>query len=283
MDKVKNYYTNYDMVLKNASTVYADKSLRFFGIRARVTGFLSAEHTEVTIHDRFSDQVLKLDNGHGVNLEWQAELGKDDLLRFAGYNSNLVRVHKIPFDTIILTRKLVGKSRYEGGSLLFTPKIINLDKRNGREIIKKVLRQLDKGEPVDPLEVIYLPLCSNRGISYEDMYREIIDIVPRITKDKYEQGKMLVLSALLVNKIISDDAEFTRILEVINMAYTDHEAVKLLVEKLTETQVSITLREVAKNLLADGVPFDKIRKSFTILSNNDLLEIQQEVNEATST
>jgi len=283
MDKIKNYHANYDIVFKDAATIYADKSLKFFGVEAKVIEFLSTEHTEITLHNRLSDLVLKLDNGRGVNLEWQAETGKDDLLRFAGYNSDLVRVHKIPFKTIVLTRKVVGKPYYEGESLKFTPKIINLAERDGKKLINKVLRQLDKGESVDPLEIIYYPLCNNQGISYEDIFREIVDIVPRIAKDKYEQGKMLVMSALLVNKIISDGVEYNKILEVIQMAYTDQEAVQLLVEKLTETRISVTVREIAKNLFEDGVSFDKIRKHFTVLSENDLLEIQQEVNGATST
>jgi hypothetical protein len=49
--------------------------------------------------EMFEDQVLRLDDGTGADIEWEADISLDDLRRFLFYNAALARKYKIPFHT----------------------------------------------------------------------------------------------------------------------------------------------------------------------------------------
>jgi len=276
VDKIRTYHKNYDIVLKEASSAYTDKSLAFLGVNAKVVESLNIEHTEVTVHDRFSDQVFKLDSGCGVNLEWEAKVSRDDLLRFAIYNANLARKYEIDFDTVIVTRNKVSKSSYKGSALQFTPKIVSLNTIDGKVILNRIRKCLDGGEQINPIEVVYAPLYNNHGASYEDVYQEIAEIVFRFTKNKHEQVNLLVLSALLINKIVGEE-EYNRILEVIKMALTSYEALDMLVSKLDEARISEIAKsiktEIVKRMLDEAMPIEKIVK-LAALPHDEVLAIK---------
>ena len=267
MDAVENYHDNYDFVLKEVLTLYTNKSLEILGIQAKVQELLNTENIEVDIHKTLNDQVLRLDTNDGVNLEWEANVSTADLWRFAAYNIALVRKYKIPFETIILTRKTVRKKTYIGGSIQFRPKVVNLNKRDGQATLKRIREKLDRGEPVNPLEIVYVPLYNNSGVSYEDVYKEIIQLVPRVTPDKYEQERLLLLSALLTNKFVEKN-EYRRILGAIKLVLKDNMLFKLIEEEKT--------REYAIRFLELGVSADIIKKGLD-LSDSEFDEIQKEL------
>ena len=72
---------------------------------------------------------------------------------------------------------------------------------------------------------------------------------------------VLVLSALLVNKIVGEK-EYNRILEVIKMALTSYEALDMLVSKLDEARASEIAKsakiELIKKFLLRGYPLEEI-------------------------
>ena len=271
MENVERYHDNYDIVLKEVLTLYSDKSLQFLGINAKVAELLNAENVEVEIRKTLDDQVMRLDTGNGVDIEWEADISADDLLRFCGYNVALTRKFKIPFETVIVTNKTAGKKSYIGGSIKFMPKIINLSKRSGKAALKNIKEKLEKGEPVNPLEVVYVPLYNVSGMSYEGVYKEIIELMPKVTPDKHEQDRLLILSALLVNKFV-EASTYKRILEAIKMVLEDNKLFKLLKEEGGTERA----REAAKNFIKLGVSLDIIKKGLN-LSDSELDEIQKEL------
>ena len=136
---------------------------------------------------------------------------------------------------------------------------------------------LDEGKQVNPIEVVYAPLYNNHGASYEDVYREVAEIIFRATKSKHEQVNLLVLSALLVNKIVGEK-EYNRILEVVKMALTSFEALDMLVTKLDEARIKSAKREQAvesaKVLLELNIPVEAIVKS-TGLTRKEVAALQE--------
>ena len=273
MDTIKDYHDNYDVVLKSVMSLYTNKSLNFLGIDATVTELLSGESVEVDIRKTLDDQVLKLDNKSGLDVEWEASVSLDDALRFAAYNIGLTRKYKIPFKTIIMTRKKVRKKIYISGSIKFTPVIIVLSDRDGKAALDNIKQNLSQGIPVNELEVVYLPLYNNRGKSFEDIFQEIIKLLPQITSDKQEQDRLLTLSALLVNKFVPAD-EYKTILEAIKMAFEDNTMFKI----LEENGAIKKAREMAKKFLELGVSLE-IVKAGSGLSDSELLEIQQGISQ----
>jgi len=275
MENVRKHHDNYDFVLKEVMSLYTNKSLEFLGIQGKVKELLNAENVEVEIRKTLEDQVLKLDTGDGVDIEWESDISLDDLLRFAGYNIALTRKFKMPFVTVIVTRKKVRHSSYIGGSISFTPKILNLKERDGRATLKAIREKLDRGESINPLEAVFVPLYNKGRMSYEGVYKTIIELMPRITPDKNEQDMLLILSALLANKLV-DDSVFNRILEAIKVTLTDNRFFKLIKKEGIEEGKKEEKRKAAKNLLILGVPIDTIKKAL-FLTDNEIDEIQKEL------
>ena len=266
MDNVSKYHDNYDFVLKEVLSLYTNQSLEFLGIDAKVKELLNTENVEVEIRKSINDQVLKLDTNTGLDLEWEADVSSDDLLRFAGYCIALTRKYKMPFTTIIVTRKKVKKKSYIGGSIKFTPRIINLNERDGVAALNDIRKKLDMGISVNPLEVMYVPLYNNFGVSYENVYKTIIELMPKIMPDKDEQDKLLILSVLLANKLVPEN-EYQKILGATKVALANNNLFKILEDERD--------RETAKRLLELGVSVDIVKKALG-LTDADIDAIQKE-------
>ena len=146
-----------------------------------------------------------------------------------------------------------------------------MSKRSGKTTLKKIKDNLDKGESINELEVVYLPLYNNPGMTYEDVFKAIIELLPKITPDKQEQELLLTLSALLVNKFVAEE-EYKSILEAIKMAYEDITMFKI----LEENGALKKAREMAKKLFEYGISIEII-KDTSGLSDSELLEIQGEL------
>jgi hypothetical protein len=99
-------------------------------------------------------------------MELEANISSKDLLRFAAYNLALTRKFGMPFETVIITKEGSTKRSYTSGSIKFTPKIINLTKRNGKTTLNKIKKSLAADEAINELEIIFLPLYNHPEISY---------------------------------------------------------------------------------------------------------------------
>lgn len=97
---------NKDKVFKESLDLFIDRSLDFFDLPEYTpVESLSTEITETSTKKAFTDFVFKLKSGKGCNLEWEDSITYDDLLRFASYNLDLSRKHKLEFVTVIVTNK----------------------------------------------------------------------------------------------------------------------------------------------------------------------------------
>ena len=272
LDKLLTYHDNYDAVVKDAFAAYKDKSLEFLGIKGKVEELLSAENIEVEIRKTYNDFPVKLDSGDGVTIEMEADISHKDLLRFCAYSIGLTRKFNIPFETVIITKKEPRHKSYISRSLKFTPRIINLTKRSSKTTLAKIKRNLAAGKDINQLEIVFLPLYNHPEMTYEDIYKAIIEILPSVAPDKHEQDRLLALSVLIANKFISED-EYKKILGAIRMSFDDFKIFKILKEEGEEEGRLEKAKEIAKGLFECGVSIDIIKKT-TGLSDDVLLEIQ---------
>ena len=70
-DSLIDAYHNYDVVFKDAVTVFKDKALDFFGMDSelRIVDPLRTESAKIRSEVEFSDFTFRLSNGTGLHLE----------------------------------------------------------------------------------------------------------------------------------------------------------------------------------------------------------------------
>ena len=176
---------------------------------------INTEQIELEVRHTYSDMVFLLNDGTGLIIEWEADISRDDLLRFALYNLSFSRQYKVSFKTIIFTNKRAISKSIISSTLEFKPVIINLGERNGDELLEKIKKQIENGEHINELELLYLPLYNKSTGTVGGMLKKVIALTKEIFSDEMRQNIML-LAALISNKFIPDE-EFQEIWEEIHM------------------------------------------------------------------
>ena len=227
---VENVYHNYDAVFKDSFILYKDKSLDFIRWEddAKITEILSTEKKEVRVETEFTDITFKTNKGYGLHMESEVDVSEADMLRFCGYSVDLWARHKIEFRTIVITTKKPRVKSVKGRTLQFTPIIVNLGRRNGDKIYKKLKKKIDAGEEVNELDLIFLPLCSSKTKSTYEMLVDCIGLAEQIADDETNREKMVAQMLILTNKYVDE--------ERINKLWREFSAViKLKVLKVAES------------------------------------------------
>lgn len=108
--RVVDILHNQDKVLKESLDLYNGSTLEFLDaeLSGEVTAILGTEFTETTTKKSFADKAFEvINNGvrEGIHKEWEAGITKADMQRFASYNADLSRNHKMDFTTVIITAK----------------------------------------------------------------------------------------------------------------------------------------------------------------------------------
>ena len=102
-----NAHQNQDKVFKESMELFKGASLDFLGLNNQgiIEDILSGEITETTTKKAHADKVFRVSGNKGLNAEWEADVSSDDMMRFASYNIDLSRKHKMPFETVVITNK----------------------------------------------------------------------------------------------------------------------------------------------------------------------------------
>ncbi|MCL2016541.1 MAG: hypothetical protein FWG68_09885, partial [Defluviitaleaceae bacterium] len=132
--------------------------------------------------------------------------------------------------TIIITENKPSKTEYENLSITFKPKIICLNERDGDATLQKIKQQLANGEPINELELVYLPMYgSNQGTTMYEFLESAIQLTPQIS-DNAQITKKLQILLLFLTLRTADTSKIKKILED-NMTITnDHPVVQALLE-----------------------------------------------------
>ncbi|MCL2015442.1 MAG: hypothetical protein FWG68_04265 [Defluviitaleaceae bacterium] len=200
-DKFTKIAHNKDSVFKDSFTLFLNKSLEFLDadLAGQVSEILNPETTAVEAIGDFAVKIFNETLGtFGVHKEFEVDVSKDDLMRFCGYNIYLSRKHKIPSTTIIITEKRPTVVEYQNQSITFKPKIICLKERDGDATLKKIKQQLAAGEPINELELIYLPMYgSEQGTTLYEFLDEVLKITPQIGDTATMTKKLQILILFL--------------------------------------------------------------------------------------
>jgi hypothetical protein len=217
-------HQNYDLVFKEAFSLFENRSLDFLGLDLpRITGFMETEFPEVETQDDRLDLTFWLEDNTILHLEEETHLSREDLIRFAHYDLRLYSRYKTTIHTIVLTpfTGSEGIQNINTGSLQYTVTQLILGMRDGDALIEKIQSALKRGEDINELELIFLPLMKS-SLPVDALLRKTIELAKEIPRTTVGQ-KICELSLVVSNRIVDEETlgelwEELRMLKVIKFA-----------------------------------------------------------------
>ena len=174
-------HKNYDSVFKEAMALFKDKTLDFLGLHgiAPITEPLGTENVQVEIRSEFLDLTFALQDGHGAHFEEEVELLRD----------------KREFITVIFVKEPTGIKEFRTEQLSFAPIIVQCSKIDADAMLKKLKKSVAGHEPINELELIYLPLFYSEKYSPTELFKESTTLIKEM---QIEDNKKMKILALLV-------------------------------------------------------------------------------------
>ena len=236
---------NYDLVFKEAFSIFDNRSLAFLGIDLPpIHSFLVTEIPEVETTDDMMDLNFRLEDGSILHLEEEMNLSKRDLIRFAHYDLRLFRYYDAPVHTVVLTpaNSTSGTKVLDIGSLQYNVLQIVLSDRDGDALLSQMQNALEKGEQVNELELIFLPLMKSE-LTKTELLRKTIELEKQLPikdiRNKVRELTLILADKIVDKKLLDELWEELRMLKVVK--YAEEKGM----ERGKET--------VAKNLLSKGM------------------------------
>lgn len=249
MNDVKDIHNNYDTVFKEALMLYKNKTLDFLGLDlAMIDNPINTEFTEIQVNKNFTDMCFMLKDGTGLHAEWEVDISTDDMLRFCSYNVNYLRMYKTVFTTVIFTNRKQQITQYKNSMLKFNPIVVNLGERNGDALLQKIKKQIEDKQPINELELIYLPLYYSKYKNVAEMLEQVVELAPQVSDSKEDNEKIMILSAVLSNKFMNEN-DFEKIWEAIKMYVDD----LLLVKFAKKDAKTEGVNEIVVKMLKKGL------------------------------
>ena len=268
-ERIKDEHQNYDVVLKDAVTAFSGKALDVFGLDkdVRILEPLRTEKKEIRVEIEYQDLTFRLSDGRGLHIEAEVALSHDDLLRFCGYHVDLVRLYRMEFHTIILARDFTGPRSIDHAMLKFEPQVIHYKDFDADVLREKIRQQIENGEPINEIELVYLPLFYSDKLTPEDLLRDSVSFAKKLPIRAHERFKLIVLAMIVSNKVVSKEALESIWKEVRDMNL-----------KILELAEEKGIEKVALNMLKDGLSLDLISKvtGLTIEKLKELAEVLAE-------
>ena len=204
---IEDVWTNYDVVFKDAVSMFKDKSLAFFGLPQDITIIepLKTEIKEIIVKSEFADLTFKLSNGKGLHFESEVALSKDDLFRFCHYHIDLIRAYKFDFTTIIFVKDSHKQAALDYEMLKFNPIVVNCAEYDADIILAKLKEQATRGEPLNELELIYLPLFKSEQYNPVELLTESIRLINAAKMEDTQKLKISALAIVVSNKLVDAD------------------------------------------------------------------------------
>ena len=252
-------------LFKESMELFIGVSLDFLEIETTepITEILDSEMTETTTKKSYADKVFKTDNNKGIHLEWEASISIDDMARFASYNSDLFRKHGIVFETAIVTLKKTNVTCFKSPSMIFKPKIIVLSERDADKVISKIESCIANGEPVNFIELVYLPLYGSKDKSMAELTKLAFGFIPKATPNGGLAKKLTALLNLLMGRYV-DDENIRKIMEDAEMNAENNAFIRVVTEDVTAVVTAEVTAEVktetALEMLKDGLSVEVIAK-----------------------
>ncbi|MDR1704098.1 MAG: hypothetical protein LBS19_05375 [Clostridiales bacterium] len=248
-------HKNYDAVFKEVMVLFKDKTLDFLGLHniAPITEPLRTENVRIEINSELLDLTFALQDGKGAHFEEEVDLSRDDMLRFGSYHLNLCRVYKRDFITIIFLKNPTNIKELRTEQLNFTPIIVQCSEFNADVVLDRLKTGVANGEPINELELIYLPLFHSNKYSPTELFRESAALAKALQIEDNRRMKVAALLYALAGKVV-ETTELDKFWEEVNIMgnkiieYAEGYGAKKEMEKTVRRMISL------------GYDFDEIIK-----------------------
>ena len=264
-------HKNYDTVFKEAMVLFKDKTLDFLGLHgiAPITEPLRTENVQIEINTEYLDLTFGLQDGRGLHFEEEINLSRDDLLRFGAYHLGLSRVYKREFITVVFVKEPVGITEIKTEQFNFSPIIVQCSKIDADIILAKLKKAVAGGEPINELELIYLPLFHSNKYTPTELFKESVVLIKNMRIEDNLKYKIYALSIVLAGKVV-DKAQIQIVFEEVKRMRN------VIIEYAEELAEKRKMEEIVQNMLAnDCDPLDIIK--YTGISVERLREMRDAV------
>ena len=218
MKKSKTNTHSTDISYKKAFSIFRNKILDFLGLDLpKIKTVLTPEAAEIKVTKNIMDMVFMLEDGSILHIEPEIDLSQKDTLRFLRYDIELYAEHGAKINTIVISDKKVKteNTKIEGGCFDYCLKYIDMSQLNADEKIEEVKEKIQRGEKINELELIFLPMMKSekeKGLLVE----ELIEIEKKLDIEWEKKEQMVITTLVLSNKLISEEY-YHKILEEIRM------------------------------------------------------------------
>jgi hypothetical protein len=198
---------NYDFVFKDSFSLFKNDIGDFLKVELPgIDSYLETEFSEIETNAERMDLNFKLEDGSILHLEEEIEVSVDDLIRFASYDLKLYNRYRDRIRTIILCIKgyPAAEAAFNAGSLGYNTTVVNMSDKDGKEKLKELREKIEKGEEINYLELIFLPLMS----SDQDMVKrvkETIELEDKLDADQKFKNNLAALTIVLCDKFLSSE------------------------------------------------------------------------------
>ena len=265
-------HQNYDLVFKEAFSIFNKKSLAFLGIDLpSIDSFMVTEIPEVETTDDMMDLNFRLEDGSILHLEEETELSRRDLIRFAHYDLRLFQYYDSPVHTVVLTPadSSGGTKVLDIGSLQYNVLQIVLSDRDGDALLSQMQNALEKGEQVNELELIFLPLMKSK-LTKTELLRKTIELEKQLPikdiRNKVRELTLILADKIVDKKLLDELWEELRMLKVVK--YAEEKGMEKGIEKGLEKGKKQERETVAKNMLSLGIEDELVIKATGLDQSN---------------
>jgi hypothetical protein len=198
---------NYDFVFKDSFSLFKNDIGDFLKVELPgIVYYLETEFSEIETSTERMDLNFKLEDGSILHLEEEIEVSVDDLIRFASYDLKLYNRYRDRIRTIILCIKgyPAAEAAFNAGSLGYNTTVVNMSDKDGKEKMKELREKIEKGEEINYLELIFLPLM-NSDQDIVKRVKETIELEDKLDADQKFKNNLAALTIVLCDKFLSSE------------------------------------------------------------------------------
>lgn len=211
-------YQNYDLVFKEAFSIFNDQALDFLNIDLPpIRSILNSTLADISAKEQRFDLVFTLADGSILHLEEEAQVSRADLLRFAAYDLKIYGTYHQKITTVVLCfrENSAGHTKFDIGSLQYEIKVCNTSDRDADQLLEEIQKKISNGEKINPLTLIFLPLMKSKE-SANTFVEKIIQTQLKLAIEEEVKKKIIVATLVLSDKLVKREI-LERIWEDIHM------------------------------------------------------------------
>ncbi|NJL59934.1 MAG: hypothetical protein HC887_10110 [Desulfobacteraceae bacterium] len=203
------YAQNYDMMVKWLADALRGETLEVIGVKTgRIEDVFGFEVADISVRAGRADVMARDDTGAFYHIEEQRDLSRSDMCRFAAYHFLAADRWGAKLTDIILASGdvYIGEKVIATESGTYSPLVLDFSKKDGRKRLAEIREAVSFGQPVNLLELVFLPLCGKEtGTARSEMAEEVIRFESRLWRSGRISARLIAATLIMSNRFIDKD------------------------------------------------------------------------------